>query len=242
MPSKTKYYLVEYDGSTPAIRDSAFTFAFEICSERRIQDIYVVTEDNGLLNGIGSANPVIESGIETLAKGQAWNHKSFRINHLVMKGSSKKEFKTDESYDFVIALFLSPKDMIKVASATTKGILYLPSGEEEGRNWQACWEPEVYGDSTWNARPYEYPKGAKEGLEKLFKNKKLNLASGLTHPLDEGAAQKALAPLKRANQSDELPDELREIASHAIFAWARREGWPAKAAEKLMKMARPPRK
>lgn len=140
---------------------------------------------------------------------------------------SPKTFFAYKSYGMVIGVYLSPKDQDVLDSVSSaKALVLLPWTEADGKTWLSTWNPTVLGKSTWQVQQTAFPQDVEDALLNL--TRRINLSTGLSHPLDKKAAQETLASIKsRGHQLD--PDDIRK--------WALRNNWQPADAVDLGKLA-----
>lgn len=127
----------------------------------------------------------------------------------------------------VLATYLSEKDMSIIdALRTAQAVVYLPWHEEEGKKWLACWSPVIWGNSSWIIKPLTFTPDIEEALSRL--TKVINLSTGLAHPSDKEFAKRMFLKLKSEGHSVE-PENVK--------FWAIQNGWQARHAEELEKLA-----
>jgi hypothetical protein len=118
--------------------------------------------------------------------------------------------------------------MAKIDEAPNgNAILYIPWNETEGQEWQATWQPETIGPSTWKAAAAALPNEVEDALMQLTRS--INLGTGLNHPSDKAHARSVIARLQKTGHSLE-PAEIKR--------WARRHSWSSHAAAELETIAK----
>ena len=135
--------------------------------------------------------------------------------------SSHKNFGT------LLATYLSEEDMSIIdALRTVQAVVYLPWHEEEGKKWLACWNPVIWGNSSWIIKPLTFTQDIEEALSRL--TKVINLSTGLAHPSDKEFAKRMFLKLK---------NEGHQVEPEDVKFWAIKNGWQARHAKELEKLA-----
>jgi hypothetical protein len=128
--------------------------------------------------------------------------------------------------NIALAAYLSGKDLRQIDSLNhVESIIFLPWMSEEGEGWQESWNAEVLGEK-WKENDLELPPELEAELRSL--SVRVNLSTGLSHPLDLKAAKEMFRGLNEAAVSYE-PNKVR--------SWALRNGWRPDFAEDLYDLA-----
>lgn len=127
----------------------------------------------------------------------------------------------------VLATYLSEKDMSIIdALRTAQAVVYLPWHEDDGKKWLACWDPAIWGNSSWSVEPLTFSQEIEDALKCVTRG--INLSTGLAHTRDKEFTKRIFQKLK----SDGYDLEPEDIKS-----WAIKNGWKAKHAEEFGKLA-----
>ena len=132
-----------------------------------------------------------------------------------------------EEFGVVLATYLLDDQMLTVDTLkSTKAIVYLPWLEEDGKKWLACWQPTIWGNSTWVINPITFSPAVEDGLNRL--NSIINVSTGLTHPSDKNKANEMFKQLKK---------DRHQLNPEEVKCWATKNGWDAKHAKSLEQLA-----
>lgn len=130
-------------------------------------------------------------------------------------------------FGVVLATYLVQEDMHIVDELKSpKAIVYLPWMEDSGKKWLACWEPTIWGASTWAVESINFTPAVEDELNRL--NSVINLSTGLTHPSDKKEAD---------NMFKQLSKNGHYVNPEDIKYWAIKNGWDAENAKSLEKLA-----
>ena len=140
---------------------------------------------------------------------------------------SQATFSRSLAPGLIVGAHISDSEMAKIDDAPNdNAILYIPWNETEGREWQATWQPETIGPSTWKAPAAALPNEVQDALMQLTRS--MNLGTGLNHPSDKAQARAVIARLQKAGHSLD-PVEIKR--------WALRHNWSSRAAAELEAIA-----
>jgi hypothetical protein len=136
---------------------------------------------------------------------------------------STATFPRHTSLGVVIGAHISGEDQRKIEGVTdAKALIYLPWNEDEAREYLTTWHPTVIGPSKLQAEVDILPAEVEAALEQL--TWRINLSTGLGHPLDKAAAVRMVQALQAGGHS---------LDAKAIGRWALRHGWSSTSAAKL---------
>jgi len=147
---------------------------------------------------------------------------------LRMNLQTARKFEQYRQYGMLFGVYLSKGDCQTLDSATSvRGIALLPWTEKEGKDWQSIWNPAVLGAIAWTPVPTPLHPDVEAALLQL--TGRVNLSSGLKHPLDKQAAKETFAKLKLSSHI---------LDADVIRQWATRNGWQPKDAQELGDLSR----
>ena len=223
MSASTPRYLIENHGPDSDAIKTAFAGAFEVCVQNGITSITLLVPAKGAFPTTVVGTFLGANVTKALCKGE-----TVKITeNLSMDLESPKTFSPFKSYGMVIGVYLSPKDQNILDSASSaKAIVLLPWTEEDGKTWLSTWNPTVLGKSTWQVQQAAFPQDVEDALLSL--TRRINLSTGLSHPLDKKAAQETVSGIKRRGHRLD-PEDIRK--------WALRNNWQPDDAEDLGKLA-----
>lgn len=216
-------YLIENHGPDQEAIKTAFAGAFQVCVQHGITSITLLVPAKGAFPTTVVGTFLGDKVTKALCKGE-----TVRIgDDLNMDLESAKTFAPYKSYGMVIGVYLSQKDQNALDSVSSaKAIVLLPWTEEEGKAWMSTWNATVLGKSTWQVQQTAFPQDVEDALLSL--THRINLSTGLSHPLDKKAAQDTLSGIKRRGHRID-PEDIRK--------WALRNDWRPDDAEDLGKLA-----
>lgn len=182
--------------------------------------IYSPTK-NSFLDGITS-NAFSKEFIKALDKKG-----SYTIKDITFHLKTSKTINSTHSADMIIAIYVGENDLDKIENIRIcQSVSYISWLTEEAKRWDKIWSPAILGGSPIHTSPLELPKDVTDELERL--TKRINLSTGLAHPLDKKTATEAFERLKSQ----------KIIVAHGdIKSWAMQNNWSARHAEQLEKMA-----
>lgn len=126
----------------------------------------------------------------------------------------------------LVALHISEEDMAAVDDLTGKtAIIYVPNTAAEGEAWRKKWNATVLGEKPTPNEP-DLPQEVVQRLQALTGQR--NLANGFTDPRELGPTKQMFKELTAAGQP---------IRPAEMEIWAVRNGWSAKQAQQLRKLA-----
>lgn len=147
---------------------------------------------------------------------------------LTLTLESQATFSASFAPGLIVGAHISDGEMAKIDDAPNdNAILYIPWTEVEGRRWQATWQPETIGPSTWKAPAAALPNDVEDALMQLTQS--INLGTGLNHPSGKALARSVIARLQKAGHSLD-PAEIKR--------WALRHSWSSGAAAELETIAK----
>ncbi|KZS22222.1 hypothetical protein PE074_06470 [Wohlfahrtiimonas chitiniclastica] len=182
--------------------------------------IYSPTK-NSFLDGITS-NAFSKEFIKALDKKG-----SYTIKDITFHLKTSKTINSTHSADMIIAIYVGENDLDKIENIRIcQSVSYISWLTEEAKRWDKIWSPTILGGAPIHTSPLELPKDVTDELERL--TRRINLSTGLEHPLDKKAATEAFERLKSQ----------KIIVTHGdIKSWAMQNNWSARHAEQLEKMA-----
>lgn len=223
MSANIPRYLIENHGPDHEALKTAFAGAFQVCVQNDITSITLLVPAKGAFPSTVVGTFLGDKVTKALCKGE-----TVKIaENLVMRLESPKTFSPHKSYGMVIGVYLSQKDQnVLDAVSSAKAIVLLPWTEAEGKMWLSTWNATVLGKSTWQVQQTTFPQDVEDDLLSL--TRRINLSTGLSHPLDKKAAQETLSGIKHRGHRL-VPDDVRK--------WALRNNWQPDDAEDLGKLA-----
>lgn len=216
-------YMVEpgqMEGSVTKSIELAFAAIYGFCTEHGVEHVtLVVPTKKGFEHSI-VAKCLGEAASRALAKGKSV---TLGKNGPSVKLESPGTFSRHASHGVVVGGHISGGEQRKLESTLdAKAIFYLPWTQEEATEYLTTWHPTVIGPAKLTPANDALPPEVETALERL--TGRINLSSGLGHPLDKSAAVQMVQKLKAAGYP---------IDPSAIGRWALRHGWNAHAAAKL---------
>lgn len=132
-----------------------------------------------------------------------------------------------KKFGVVLAAYLSEKDMSIIdAIGSAQAVVYLPWHEDDGKKWLACWNPVIWGNSSWTVEPLAFSQDIEDALKCV--TRRINLSTGLAHSNDKEFTKRIFQKLKSEGYDLEPED---------VKSWAIKNGWKAKHAEEFGKLA-----
>lgn len=152
---------------------------------------------------------------------------SCTIKDITFHLKTPKTINSIHSVDMIIAIYVGGNDLDKIENIRfCQSISYISWLIEEAERWDKIWSPTILGGATIHTLPLELPKAVTDELERL--TGRINLSTGLAHPLDKRAATEVFKRLKSQ----------KVIVEHGdIKSWAMQNNWSERHAEQLEKMA-----
>lgn len=132
-----------------------------------------------------------------------------------------------KKFGVVLAAYLPEKDISIIDTIrSVQAVVYLPWHEDDGKKWLACWDPAIWGNSSWSVEPLIFSQEIEDALKYVTRG--INLSTGLAHTRDKEFTKRIFQKLKNDGYDLELED---------IKSWAIKNGWKAKHAEEFGKLA-----
>jgi len=198
-----------------------FGVAFKTCRDLGVQELTVVVPHKGAFPRTAIGELLGEKAAERLLEGDSIPTQDIIVHCETIRTLTKADVPNTA---LVFYLLTNNTESIEGLPGT-KAIVYVPWLEEEGVAWQQRWNATVPGQ-TKPAREPALDARVVDQLERL--TRMINVSAGLAHPLDNRKAVEMLKELK-VHGVQFKPEEM-EI-------WAVRNGWSAKHAAELMKLA-----
>lgn len=175
------------------------------------------------------------SGTIEEALGRKYTKELEKGNKLKMTDNSKlslESIRTFESWtkaDVIVAIHADKKMLDKIDSNNNFSYVFVVPWimDDDIEEWIRTWNPDIYGEKNKNnpEKIIENPV-VEKALESL--TSRINLSTGLGHPLDKNAAVDLFRLLHKNNES---------FDPKSIRAWAVKNGWRPDFADKLQSIA-----
>ena len=160
-----------------------------------------------------------QAATKALLKGQ----QVLLTDGVSMTLESGQTFRPFVGQGLLVGAHVSIADMNKLDdSYGAQAIMYLPWTDDEGKEWQATWNPQIVGAETQNIPSGNLPDAVEKALSRLTQT--INLGTGLGHPSDKKHAERTIDKLRADGHSFD-PAEIRRCAQ--------RHGWSSSAAADL---------
>jgi hypothetical protein len=215
-------YLVETGANSI---ETAFRSIPSLCAKHGVTRVTLVVPKKQGWDHSVVAEFLGQAATKALLKGGAV---SLGQAGLTLTLESQATFSSSFAPSLIVGAHISGGEMAKIDDTPNdNAILYIPWTETEGREWQATWQPETIGPSTWRASAAGLPNEVEDALMQL--TRLINLGTGLNHPSDKAEARRVIARLQKAGHSLD-PAEIKR--------WALRHNWSSHAAAELETIAK----
>ena len=223
MPAVARYIVKR---SSDQIRN-AFQRILKLCKDPGIVQVTLVVPKKGGWEHTTVAEFLGQAATKALLKGQ----RVLLTDGVSMTLESGQTFRPFVGQGLLVGAHVSIADMNKLDdSYGAQAIMYLPWTDDDGKEWQATWNPQIVGAETQNIPSGNLPDAVEKALSRLTQT--INLGTGLGHPSDKKHAERTIDKLRADGHSFD-PAEIRR--------WAQRHGWSSSAAADLEGVARKPR-
>lgn len=202
----------------------AFGFILKLCQSEEISDVRLIVPQKG-----GWERTIVAEFLgRHVAKSLLSGRRVSLREGVTMTLESTRTFQPHSRGGLLVGAHVSLKEMSRLDDSwETQAIIYLPWIDEEAKEWQATWQPEIVGSTAEKPPDVGLPDPVEEALSRLTQS--INLGTGLAHPSDKRHAERVIADLRAAGHSYDPAD---------IRRWAQRNGWDSKAAGDLEAIAR----
>jgi hypothetical protein len=221
-------YMIEpgqIEGSVTKSVELAFAAIYKLCNEQGIDQVTLVMPNKKEFQQSIVAEFLGAAASKSLAKGKSV---VLGKNGPSVKLESPETFSRHTSHGVVIGGHISGGEQRRLESTLdAKAIFYLPWTRDEAVEYLTTWRPVVIGPVKLAPADDTLPLEVETALDRL--TNRVNLSTGLGHPLDKAAAKQMVQTLKADGYSLD-PD--------AIGRWALRHGWDSAAAAKLESLVR----
>ncbi|KGC29858.1 hypothetical protein [Burkholderia pseudomallei] len=224
MAAQTPRFLIENEGPNIENVKLALHEVVVYCSSHGLGHIALIVPAKGHFLGGIVAEALGQQQAKSLHAGRPLAVSGLNINITLAHPGNITTIPTGT---FLVGMHLPSSVMQKVDDAAApSAIAYLPWSEDEGKEWLSTWNPSIWGTNTWKVSATEMNPEVLAALEKL--QRRVNVATGLTHPADKKDATETFKSLKKHGYPIDA-DEIR--------AWASRNGWNHRAANALAAVA-----
>lgn len=133
-----------------------------------------------------------------------------------------------QHYGLVLGIYLSGLGLSRFNSIKfAEGLIYLPSNQDDGKEWLSTWNPITLGANTWETKIDQLPKEVNDLLKKL--SRMISVKKGFVRKMDRDIAKRIMLDIK---------DCSFDVTGENIRKWAIRNDWPAHHADSLEKIAK----
>ena len=220
MPAVTRYIVKR---SSDQIRN-AFQQILKLCKDQGIGQVTLVVPKKGGWEHTIVAEFLGQAATKALLKGQ----QVLLTDGASMTLQSGQALRPFVGQGLLVGAHVSIADMNKLDDLYgAQAIMYLPWTDDEGKEWQATWNPQIVGAETQKISSGNLPDAVEKALGQLTQT--INLGTGLGHPSDKKHAERTIDKLRADGHSFD-PAEIRR--------WAQRHGWSSSAAADLEGVAR----
>jgi hypothetical protein len=205
---------------------SAFQQMLKLCEEEEITQVTLVVPKKGGWEHSDVAKVMERDIAKALLRGQ----QVFLTDGVGMTLESGETFSPLASREgLLVGAHISIAAMDKLDdSSGAHAIMYLPWSEEEGKEWQATWNPQIVGAETQNVAAGKLPEAVEKALNELTQS--INLGTKVwSDPSDKQHAEETI---------DRLLAEEHSLDPVEVGRWARRNGWTSRAAANLEAVVR----
>ncbi len=214
--------LISNEGPDKAKLPLAFAAALKLAKDIDAHEVTLVAPSKEHFDATVVGEFLGDSAAKKLVGGHSITFK----DSITLKLESISTLKKGSDARVILAAYIPQKDLTTIDSVrTATAVVFLPWLRNEGEFWQKTWNAEVLGESVESHEPQLHG-DVLNGLNQL--TARVNLSTGLGHPLDKQAATELFRDLQ-AKKTRFDPAEVR--------IWAVRNGWKPVHAEDLMQTA-----